>query len=100
MENNTIIFIYRKHTSNSRPPTLTLYTRHPCPLCDDLKQDLEEIFHGRYKLVEVDIATKENLKWLRLYRYEIPVLFLEGQYLCKHRLDKAELEKRLQCLEN
>ncbi|XP_026468109.1 glutaredoxin-like protein C5orf63 homolog [Ctenocephalides felis] len=69
-------------------------------MCDDLKYELEEYFKGRYNLVEVDIAHKENLRWLRLYRYEIPVLFLEGQYLCKHRLDKDQLEKRLRELEN
>ncbi|XP_030767943.1 acetyl-CoA acetyltransferase, mitochondrial isoform X2 [Sitophilus oryzae] len=81
-------------TSKTKLPKLTLYTRDPCPLCDELKAELSPYMH----LVEfetIDIASKENVRWLRLYRYEIPVLFLNNEYLCKHRLNKSLLEKKL-----
>ncbi|RZC27679.1 hypothetical protein BDFB_014849 [Asbolus verrucosus] len=41
-----------------------------------------------------------NVRWLRLYRYEIPVVFLNGEYLCKHALDELLLEQRLKAIEN
>lgn len=36
-------------------------------------------FHGRFELEKIDITKKENLKFLRLYRLDIPVCFLNGQ---------------------
>jgi hypothetical protein len=44
-----------------------------------LVEELEMKFHGRFKLEIVDIKKKENLKYLRLYRLDIPVCFLNGQ---------------------
>ncbi|KAJ8932891.1 hypothetical protein NQ314_014372 [Rhamnusium bicolor] len=79
-------------------PKLTLYTRDPCPLCDELKVELEP-YLNRVHFEIVDISRKENIQYLRLYRYEIPVLFLNKQYLCKHRLDHVLLDQRLNELE-
>lgn len=80
-------------------PKLTLYTRDPCPLCDELK--LQLLPHlNRCDLEMIDISKKENVRWLRLYRYEIPVLFLNGEFLCKHRLDEVLLLKRLDEIES
>ncbi|XP_046835440.1 acetyl-CoA acetyltransferase, mitochondrial isoform X1 [Vespa crabro] len=89
------ILIEKLYHSVSTPPKLTLYTKHPCPLCDILKDELHLRFANRYQLEEVDITALGNEAYLELYRYEIPVLFLEGQYLCKHRLDSDLLERRL-----
>lgn len=74
---------------------LTLYTKHPCPLCDILKSAIHSRFSGRYQIQEVDITAPGNERYFELYKYEIPVLFLEGQFLCKHRLDSKLLERRL-----
>jgi hypothetical protein len=54
----------------------------------------------RVRLKQVDIDAPENVRFKELYRCEIPVLFLEGQYLCKNRLDVATLERRLCALEH
>lgn len=94
-------FIFRGDESLSALlPVLTLYTHENCSLCDDLVEELELNFQGRYQLEKVDITRKENLKFLRLYRLDIPVCFLNGQYLCKHRLNNELLEKRLRKIEN
>ncbi|CAL7946639.1 unnamed protein product [Xylocopa violacea] len=82
------------HTMPSLP-TLILYTKHPCPLCDVLKDELRLRFSGRYQLQEIDITAPENEQYLKLYEYEIPVLFLEDQFICKHRLDSDLLEEKL-----
>ncbi|KAF2904282.1 hypothetical protein ILUMI_01901 [Ignelater luminosus] len=79
-------------------PVLTLYTKDPCPLCDEVKLKLMP-YLNRCALEMVDITKKENIRWLRLYRYEIPVLFLNGQYLSKHILNEVLLERRLQQIE-
>jgi hypothetical protein len=80
-------------------PQLTLFTKDPCPLCDTLKLELAPFMH-RVRLKQVDIDAPENVRFKELYRSEIPVLFLEGQYLCKNRLDVATLERRLCALEH
>ncbi|XP_029672632.1 acetyl-CoA acetyltransferase, mitochondrial isoform X1 [Formica exsecta] len=79
----------------SSPPKLTLYTKSPCPLCDILKNELRLRFAGRYQLQEVDITAQDNERYFELYKYDIPVLFLEDRYLCKHRLDTDLLTRRL-----
>ncbi|XP_017079508.2 uncharacterized protein LOC108113447 [Drosophila eugracilis] len=79
-------------------PLLTLYTREPCPLCDELVQRLEHSFAGRYRLEKVFIDRKENVRFLRLFRHDIPVLFLNGQFLCMHRLNEDALIERLESL--
>ncbi|KAJ8723241.1 hypothetical protein PYW08_003153 [Mythimna loreyi] len=86
------------HTTDG-PPVLTFYTKDPCGLCDIVMEELEP-YKDRIVIQKVDITEKQNLRWLRLYRLDIPVLFLNGQYLCKHKLDKHLLDKRLQMIED
>lgn len=63
---------------------------------------MEELkpYNDRISIEKVDITKKENLRWLRLYRHDIPVLFLNGHFLCMHKLDKDILERRLVNLEH
>ena len=89
---------HRSHPVSS-PPRLALFTKNPCSLCDVLKDELKMRFAGRYQLDHVDIEAPGNEAFRELYKYDIPVLFLEGQYLCKHRLDAELLDRRLKELE-
>ncbi|KAH8404403.1 hypothetical protein KR222_010646, partial [Zaprionus bogoriensis] len=79
-------------------PQLTLYTKEPCPLCDALVAQLEQEFAGQFELKKVFIDRKENVRYLRLFRYDIPVLFLNGQFVCMHRLNTPVLRERLDSL--
>lgn len=81
-------------------PLITLYTKDPCPLCDALVEELELNFSGEYKLEKVYIDTKENVRFLRLYRFDIPVVFLNQQFLCMHRLNHRLLRQKLELLNN
>ena len=77
-------------------PVLTLYTKYPCPLCDEAKEILmHSPLWGRFIWREVDIKLPENKKWFGLYRYEIPVFHLNGKFLMKHRVDLKLLEQHL-----
>uniref|UniRef100_A0A9J7WWR9 Glutaredoxin-like protein n=1 Tax=Cyprinus carpio carpio TaxID=630221 RepID=A0A9J7WWR9_CYPCA len=75
-------------------PVLTLFTKEPCPLCDEAKAALEPYRH-RFELQEVDISLPENRVWFDRYRYHIPVFHLNGRFLMMHHVNSALLERSL-----
>ncbi|XP_037550872.1 glutaredoxin-like protein C5orf63 homolog [Nematolebias whitei] len=79
-------------------PTLTLFTKDPCPLCDEAKEELQPLRH-RFVLQLVDISLPENRHWFDRYRWDIPVFHLNGQFVMKHKVDVAQLDKLLQDVE-
>uniref|UniRef100_A0A0A1XP43 Acetyl-CoA acetyltransferase B, mitochondrial n=1 Tax=Zeugodacus cucurbitae TaxID=28588 RepID=A0A0A1XP43_ZEUCU len=86
---------YSEGITNSIPH-LTLYTKDNCALCDELLSELEIYFDGQYTIEKVDITQKENVRFLRLYRYDIPVLFFNGQFLCMHKLNVNLLGRKME----
>lgn len=79
-------------------PVITLFTKDPCPLCDEAKKALEP-YKNRFILQEVDITLPENSDWFERYKFDIPVFHLNGQFLMMHRVNISKLEKQLQKLE-
>jgi glutaredoxin len=76
------------------PIELTLYTRPGCHLCDDLKQILLRVRRRKaFELREVDISGDPVLE--RRYGLDVPVLLLNGVETARHRIDEAELVRRL-----
>ena len=72
-------------------PRLTLYFREGCHLCEDLEQQLEDMFEpGSFKLIRVDIDTDEALK--AAYNVRVPVLCCENTEVCEHFLDLESLQ--------
>uniref|UniRef100_A0A8C7KBI3 Glutaredoxin-like protein n=2 Tax=Oncorhynchus kisutch TaxID=8019 RepID=A0A8C7KBI3_ONCKI len=86
--------LLRRLFSQKYLPTLTLFTKDPCPLCDEAKEVLEPYKH-RYIFLQVDITLPENKIWWDRYKYDIPVFHLNGQFLMMHRVSTSLLEKRL-----
>lgn len=80
-------------------PILTLYTKNPCPLCDELVHELKP-FMDRLHLEKVDITKPENRQYYKQYKYDIPVLHINGEFLCMHRLDAELLDTRLDEIRN
>ena len=73
---------------------ITLYTKDPCPLCDDVKAlliPLQETYP--HQLNEVDITKDQDLN--ARYRFEIPVLEV-GQKRLKAPIDLWSLTRFLQ----
>ena len=62
-------------------PLVTLYTRAGCGLCDEMKAQLEK---RGYQVSEVDVDADPELK--REYGLDVPVAFVDGKLLAKHRL--------------
>jgi glutaredoxin len=58
-----------------KPIEVVLYTKEPCPLCDEAKRELESLAADHpYRLTEIDITSDPAL--FALYRYTIPVLHI------------------------
>jgi hypothetical protein len=64
-----------------------------------MEVEIEEKFGGRVEIEKVDLMDKENVRYLRLYRYDIPVAFFNGQFLCMHRLNEGLLRRKLEAIE-
>lgn len=65
-------------------------------MCDELQNELEIYFNGQYTIEKVDITQKVNVRFLRLYRHDIPVLFFNGQFLCMHKLNVNLLGRKME----
>ncbi|XP_077200568.1 glutaredoxin-like protein C5orf63 homolog isoform X2 [Paroedura picta] len=79
-------------------PVLTLFTKKPCPLCDEAKAVLEPYKH-KFILQEVDITLPDHIAWYERYKHDIPVFHLNGQFLMKHRMDIEMLKNQLRNIE-
>ena len=82
--------------SNEDSIVVTLFTKEGCTLCDKVKDVLSEsrsvVSHS---LRAVDITDEEHTEWFDKYKWDIPVLHVNGKYWTKHRLTKEEAEKGL-----
>jgi glutaredoxin len=75
-------------------PTLTLYSRPGCHLCDDAREALERVrARAPFTLTEVNIETDDSL--LRRYLERIPVVAVGDEELFDYYVDEAALEARL-----
>ena len=75
-------------------PTLTLYSRPGCHLCDDARAALERVrARAPFTLREVNIETDDSLHSRYLER--IPVVALGDEELFDFFVDEHELRRRL-----
>ena len=71
-----------------------IYSKPDCPLCEEAKQVIRRV-QSRipFQLIETNI--EEDPKLLEVFRYEIPVIFIDSRKAFKHRVGEEELERRL-----
>ncbi|CAG8696698.1 5586_t:CDS:2 [Cetraspora pellucida] len=72
---------------------LTLFTSKSCSLCIDAKYAIDQV--GKkipFDLIQKDIKLSENSIWLHKYKYDIPILHLNDQFLFKHKVKQDKLE--------
>ena len=68
-------------------PNVTLFTKGGCTLCDKVKDVLESIRTDHpHSLYAIDITDNDKTHWFDKYKYDIPVLHMNGIYWAKHRL--------------
>jgi hypothetical protein len=71
-----------------------IYSKPNCGLCDQAREVLHRVrSRVPFELVEEDIRADPSL--LAAYRYDIPVVIIEGLATFKHRLVEAEVEECL-----
>ncbi len=77
-----------------RTPTLVLYSKEDCGLCDEAKEALRPIC-ARFgvRLEEMDIT--QNPELLARFGEEIPVGFLNGEKVFKYRVESGRLRRLL-----
>ncbi len=73
---------------------LTLLSKPDCALCHEMQKVVEPVLseYGA-ELVVRDIG--EDPEALARFRFEIPVLLIEGREVARHRLTPGELRERL-----
>ncbi len=75
-------------------PTVVLYGREGCCLCDDARQILMRVRDRRpFAFQERDIESDEGL--LRAYLERIPVVTIDGTEAFELFVDESELMRRL-----
>ena len=75
-------------------PTVTLYGRPGCHLCDDARAALQRLrARFAFDLREVDITGDDDLH--RRYLERIPVIALDGEELFDFFVDEPALSERL-----
>ena len=75
-------------------PTVTLYGKPGCHLCDEARAVVLELrSKRRFDLEEVDVSVDPGLH--RLYGERIPVLALDGEELFEYFVDAGVLDVRL-----
>jgi glutaredoxin len=76
-------------------PTVVLYGRPDCHLCDEARAGLESLRADglAFDLDEIDIESDDAL--LRRYLERIPVIELEGEIVSELHLDRDAVVSRL-----
>jgi glutaredoxin len=80
--------------STSERARVIIYSRPDCHLCDEAKQAIESAqCANEYTLEEIDIESDVAL--LQRYRYDIPVVTINGKEAFRHKVTADEFRRRL-----
>ena len=73
---------------------VVIYSKPECHLCDEAKAAIQAAgCEGEYTLAEVNIESDPELR--RRYRYDIPVITLDGVEAFRHRVSPEEFREAL-----
>lgn len=75
----------------TRTPTVTLYTKPGCHLCEAVEQVIAQVARRR----PLDVVRRNILDDpadFERYQYEIPVVLLDGVEIARYRMTAEELE--------
>lgn len=75
-------------------PTVTLYTKPGCHLCDAVHQVIEQV-RSRCPFEVVVRNILDEPKDFEQYQHAIPVVLLNGVEIARYRLTAAELSRAL-----
>ena len=74
---------------------MIVYSRPGCHLCDEAKLTIQTAScDDQFTLEEVNIESDPNL--LRKYKYDIPVVTIDGQEAFRHRVNTDKFRELVQ----
>ena len=71
--------------------TVTLFTKPGCHLCDDVKAVIERVQVRKPFVLEIRNIL-DNPEDHDRYRFDIPVVLVNGQEIARHRLSEVRLD--------
>jgi glutaredoxin len=75
-------------------PHVTLYTKPGCHLCEEAKREMQAAgIADEYTFEEVNI--EEDAESYERYKFEIPVITVDGRKAFKYRLTAEDFRRRL-----
>ena len=78
---------------------VVIYSRPGCHLCDEAKAAiLSAGCSDQFVLEEINIESDQEL--LRKYKYDIPVIMIEGAEAFIHRVDSNEFRTRIKRIQS
>ncbi len=79
------------------PIQIEIYSRPGCHLCDEAKEVINRVrLRFPFTLRVINIETDPDLE--KIYREQIPVVFINGNKAFKYHVDERELEKKVKKL--
>ena len=73
---------------------VVLYTRKGCHLCEIVKESLVKLQkRGGFTWREIDVDSDAEMR--RLYKDEVPVIFIDGHKAFKYRMNEQEFLRKL-----
>jgi glutaredoxin len=75
-------------------PHVIVYSRPGCHLCEEAKTVIEEV--GReMDLTLEEVNIEDDLDLLQKYRFDIPVITINGVEVFRHRVEQSTLREAL-----
>ena len=75
-------------------PHVIVYSRPGCHLCDEAKHAIRSAgVDNLFTLEEINIESDPEL--LRKYKYDIPVITIDGREAFRHRVDARQFRKEI-----
>ncbi|HUB06947.1 MAG TPA: redoxin domain-containing protein [Myxococcales bacterium] len=72
-----------------------IYSKKDCHLCDEAKAVLARVRERiPFELIEVDI--EQDAKLFEQFKYDVPVVYVDGRRAFKHRVDEQDFATRLE----
>ena len=72
-------------------PLVQLFTKEGCTLCHKVRDVLQQVKEEHpHSLELVDITDTDKTDYWDRYKYDIPVVHVNGQYWIKHRMTVEE----------
>ncbi|KAJ2799628.1 hypothetical protein H4R20_004360 [Coemansia guatemalensis] len=79
---------------------LTMFTHSRCQLCVDAKEALAQVRKQvPFEISEVDIRKPGNERWFDEYKYDVPVIHVNDEFLLWHRVNVADTVAKLKAIE-